>query len=268
MSKTTKASNGKAGSDKAASAQEAAQTGLPLFLKNPRPLDAEVHGTAGLKKDGNFNFAQQTNSVPITLAELPEAALYYPIVFTGDDSALPVVVLGLEQSNYFVSDKGQWNDANYIPAYVRQYPFVLMEVDNGKRLVLCVDEAAESFTAKGPGNAFFEADKKPTAFTQGALDFCTAVHQQHMLTRGFVEVLKQYDLLSLQGIQVNVSQGKTIRLSGFKILDEAKFNQLPGETILKLREQGYLGLIYMVLASSRNWPKLARFATLDTRKAA
>jgi hypothetical protein len=131
-----------------------------------------------------------------------------------------------------------------------------------------VDEGSDNYTAKNPGNAFFDKDKKPTPFTQGALDFCTAVHQQHMLTRGFVEVLKEHGLLSEQGIQVNISQGKVVRLGGFKILDEGKFNQLSGEVILKLREQGYLGMIYMILASSRNWPKLARFATTDTRKAA
>ena len=41
---------------------------------------------------------------------------------------VPVAILGLRgAANQFVNSEGAWREGKYIPAYVRRYPFILME---------------------------------------------------------------------------------------------------------------------------------------------
>ncbi len=53
---------------------------------------------------------------------------------------MPVVVLGvLWDQNNFVDENGQWT-AQYVPAFVRRYPFVFAGSEDGARFTLYIDE--------------------------------------------------------------------------------------------------------------------------------
>jgi len=61
---------------------------------------------------------------------MPHAARTYPIVFSAAAPTVPFAVVGLrENENLFVDATGNWRDDAYIPAYVRRYPFCLVETD-------------------------------------------------------------------------------------------------------------------------------------------
>ena len=117
----------------------AQDTGLPLFFKKPAPLDLKRHAKAGLLPSQDIAFAATTNSIIINAIEFFEATRQYPIVFTQAETPLPAVIVGLEQKNYFVNDKGRWKEDAYIPAYVRKYPFVFMDVPERNEFLLCID---------------------------------------------------------------------------------------------------------------------------------
>lgn len=239
--------------------KENPSSGLPLLYKLPSTLDAVRHAGASINTKADFSFTKSTNSLPINAIEFIEAVKTYPIVFTSDESPLPVVIVGLEKNNYFVKADNSWQGSAYIPAYVRQYPFIFFERVEEKKFYLCVDEAAPQFSATKTENskALYTADGKPTALTSNALKFCTAFYQHHIITSNFCEDLKEHKLLQPYQSEVALTSGKKARLSGFQMIDEKALNALPDKVYLSFRKKGWLPFIYFSLASTSNWKNLA-----------
>lgn len=234
---------------------------LPLFFKKPTPLDVKRHAKAGLLPVQDLSFAASTNSILINAVEFFEAAKQYPIVFTQGDTPLPAVIVGLEKQNYFVNDKGEWKKDTYLPAYVRKYPFVFMDMPERKEFLLCIDEAAPQYKEKADKDALpLYKDEQASELTKNALDFCTAYHNHHQLTRRFCKDLKDADLLTLTRSDAKLYNGREIHLGGFLAIDEKKFNALPESTIIDFFKKGWLPLIFAALMSGSNWKRLVDMA--------
>ncbi len=82
---------------------------LPLFYKEPRPLQVELHGGKAIKRQIDYRFAASAHAVVLHTREFRLAAASYPIIFTDDAPAMPLAVLGYQVGqNVFVNDAGQW----------------------------------------------------------------------------------------------------------------------------------------------------------------
>lgn len=243
-------------------AQEKPKGGLPLFYTTPSVLDATRHAKSTVSSTNDYAFARGTNSVTLNSIEFIEAARYYPIVFASDEAALPAVVLGLEQSNYFVNADGTWREDHYIPAYIRQFPFIFFEQPSEERFYLCIDEAAPNFHLDGAaeGAPLYDAEGKPTPLSNHALEFCTAYYQHHSITQNMCADLVKHALLTPFHSEAKLANGTTLNLGGFQMIDEAAFNKLPDETFLEFRKKGWLAFIYFALASTANWKRLIDLA--------
>jgi hypothetical protein len=258
---TGKGKDDMAKDDKSTStARQAVGGPLPLFYKKPRPLDSRIHGKKQLKRDVNFAFSRETNSVPINSIEFALVQRSYPIVFSGDVTPVPLAVTGLRNSeNLFVDEKGQWSPGHYVPAYIRRYPFIFMEGPDGLQFVLCVDEDSKFLTESG-GTPLFEADGKPAQLTQNALNFCSAFQGNNVQTREFSEQLKKHNLLVENQANATIAGAEKVSLGGFKIVDEQRFNALPSDVFLEWRAKGWLHLVYSHLMSMANWATLVDLA--------
>lgn len=233
----------------------AAAPSLPLFYSGPQALSAERHGAKALASDANYSFARETNSVPVTALELPRVMLNYPIVFTAAEPVAPVAILGLRGArNLFVSDDGTWRAGAYIPAYVRRYPFILMESPDKQQYTLCIDEAAPH--VGDTGQAFFE-DGEPTEVTKKALEFCATYQGQHVQTLEFTAMLDKYSLLVDNRAAITLASGEKLSMSGFRVIDEEKFTALPDDVFLDWRQRGWIALVYCHLLSLGNWQSMA-----------
>jgi hypothetical protein len=239
----------------AADGRSAARSaGLPLFYRAPRPLDSRRHAGKRLKP-ADFGFARQTNSIPLNGIEFLLAVKHYPIVFTATDPAVPVAVVGLRgRENLYVRADGSWAPGAYVPAYVRRYPFIFLENPEQKQFTLCIDEASGSL-ADAEGELLFEGDA-PAAAALRARDFCTAFQGQAMATRAFADAVAGAGLLVENRAQAVLRDGRGLGLTGFRVLDEAKFNALPDEIVLEWRRKGWLPLVYCHLISTGNWANL------------
>lgn len=234
---------------------------LPLFFKKPVPLDMKRHAKAGLLPVQDISFAATTNSILVNAVEFFEAAKQYPVVFTQSESPLPAVIVGLEQQNYFVNKKGQWKEGAYIPAYVRKYPFVFMDAPERNEFLLCIDEAAPQYKENGGKDTLpLYKDSTPSELTRNALEFCTAYHNHHQLTRRFCEDIQNAGLLTPMRSDAKLSTGREIHLGGFQSIDEKKLAALPEATILDFFKKGWLPLIYAAIMSASNWKKLVDMA--------
>jgi hypothetical protein len=238
------------------------ETGLPLFFQSPHALDNVRHKTAAILPTAGFGFARTTNSIPLSAVEFVEASHAYPIVFTPGEHPAPVVIVGLERENYFVEKDGSWKKDSYIPAYVRQYPFVLFDRAEDKKFYLCIDEAAPHYRTTGSENTLplYKSDGSPSDATESALQFCTAFYQQHLLTRQFCADLATYNLLVPYQSDVTLKDSRKLHLGGFQIIDEKRLSALPDDVFLTFRRKGWLPFIILALASTASWKRLINLA--------
>ncbi len=238
--------------------QQALQKNLPLFFKNPHPLHAKRHGKAGLNHVGTFGFAADTNSVPLNVQEFFEAARSYPIVFTKTETPVPVALLGFKEENAFVDAQGRWRENSYIPAYVRRYPFILLEEPTDNKLILCVDEDAPHYTAEAPELPFYTSGEEANELMQNALNFCVAYQKHHQQTLEFTKALQKQGLLQEKASNLRMPDGREMNLSGFLMIDADKYAALSDETFLEWRKKGWLPAIEVALMSQHNWQALAK----------
>ena len=239
---------------------------LPLFYKNVRPLDRHQDTHLKIKRVQNYNFAKGTNAIPLTAEEMGSAAVSYPIVFAGAPISVPAMVVGINNDeNVFIDAKGQWQADSYIPAYVRRYPFILMEgKTEAEPLALCFDAASNIIGTEGELPLF--DNKEPTETLQQAIRFCTNMRSQAQFTTEFVTGLQQHNLLVPQQAKFTLPNGKEASLAGFQMIDTDRFQKLPDTLLGEWHRRGWLALIYAHLLSNQNWQKL--LGMLATRTAA
>jgi hypothetical protein len=232
---------------------------MPVFYSRPRPVNAIVDRGRSLGLLADFGFARGTNSVVLNAVEFPHAARTYPIVFTTVEPRAAIAVLGLEgQENLFVTEAGTWQPNAYVPAYVRRYPFILMEQPEKNEYVLCIDEDANLLSTSEERPLF--KDDAPTQVVQDALSFCREFQEQTAATGAFVTELVKHDLLVQNEARIALNSGKQMTLRDFNVVDETKFNALPDEVFLEWRRRGWLHLVYCHLLSMANWANLVELA--------
>lgn len=241
-------------------------TGTVLFYSQPEPLSPEMHGKLGVKSmDGPFAFAKPGHAVPLTVGEFPLAAVTGPIIFVGEEK-LPIAVMGLNAGdNMFLRDDGMFEPGIYIPAYIRRYPFVFANDDDAKQMVLCVDRAAEFIVDKDFDQPFFEADGKPSQYTQNCIDFCNNFEIERQRTQSFVQILKDLDLFEAKVANYTPNNpdgtlGEPQKIADYFGVSEEKLNALPADKLVELRNNGALAQIYTHLVSLVGWDRLVALA--------
>lgn len=231
---------------------------LPLFFKAPHLLDRKRHGEAGLKKLNHFRFAEQTNSVPVAVTEFVEIARSYPIVLTDEAKPTPVAVLGLRKKNNFLDKNGRWLGYAYVPAYVRKYPFALVEVPEQEKFALCVDEGAEHYMESKPDMPFYK-DGDPAELCREALQFCGSFQKQMEQTTAFTVALKEAGLLKPKETDITLPSGEKLQLGGFLMVDEEGLQAMQEATVIEWQKRGWLSLLSVMIMSQINWKYLLQF---------
>jgi len=236
---------------------------LPLFYKNPEPLDAKKHNSVFLKKNFGFGFTKSVNAIPVNMIEMTQVLHYYPIAFSPDNNATPVAIVGLrDNENLFLQDDGKtWLSDTYIPAYIRRYPFIFSEMPKSEQLTLCIDNTPDILDKKGE-QSFFEDDGKPSELSKSALEFCKSYHAASQQTATFGQALVEHELLIEQEATINVAGNRRINFSGFKIIDEKKLASLDDKAFLEFKEKGWLPFVYAHLFSGTQWNRLSRILNL------
>ena len=233
----------------------APEQAMPMFYAAPRPLDRARDGNLKISRPKHFNFAANTNAIPLLLDELPMAAAWYPIVFADGPSPIPAAVVGLQNDkNLFLDETGNWMGGAYLPAYVRRYPFILMDDPVQKQFVLCIDDKSDMLSEDGEFPLF--DGEQPSDFTKSAMEFCAALRQQGETTDAFVKALKEQNLLVPYDAQMDLRDGTQMQLQGFLVIDPQKFDALPDNVYLQWRKKGWIGLIYAHLIASHRWQNL------------
>jgi len=227
-----------------------------FFYKNVVAIDKKKHSDYKIEGNkNNFEFVKNSISVLLTAVEFQESAREFPILFTkgADDKIVPAAIFGLRESeNLFVDQDFHWT-GNYVPAYIRRYPFVFFEQDD--TLTLCVDEDYSGFQ-KETGEPLFLDDGEQADSLKQAMSFLVEYQNQFKRTELFVEQLVKLDLLKDYNAKVSMNDGREFSIGGFMAIDEQKFQEISDEALSQLFRSGDLGLIYAHLASLKNLQSL------------
>jgi hypothetical protein len=242
-----------------------------LFYQKPIALNRETHKALKVRSVNSFAYAAAINSVPLTSNEFASAARQLPILFVPDPNnrPSPVALLGLRNDeNLFVDADGRWS-GSYIPAFIRRYPFVLIQGNKPEELTVGIDAAFPGFNTE-VGEPMFGEDGTEGPGLKRAIEFLNAYRIEAKKTQDLAAQLKRLDLLIPRSIAVQNKDGSKITLDGFFVVDEQRLAKLDEKEAVTLLRSGHLAWIYMHLLSLHNLSDLSSRLTArgDVKKSA
>lgn len=232
------------------------------------PLDREVH--KNLKLDTEQPVVSRVadqNSVFLAAVEFGDACKEYPVVFVragnagpdGKPAVAPLAVLGLRAGSNLFVDGDKWT-GNYVPAYIRRYPFVMARLDDSTtNMAVCYDTKWPAFN-ETTGEALFK-DGQPSEFLLNAKSFLENFEQEAERTRLICNLLVEMELLQDMRFEATLPSGEKFDVEGFLALDEKKYAELADDKVLQLHRNGLIALIEMHRLSLTNMNRLvAKYA--------
>lgn len=230
----------------------APQAQLPLFYNGLEPLSSQAHADFRLQIRDKAPFLVNQHAVPVTVEEFPLVQRFMPIVFSAGDEPVPLALMGLNEGvNTFFDEEGKLVEGNfYVPAYIRRYPFLLARLrPDTDELSLCFDPSSGVVAATEDGEALF-AEGQPSEFTKGILQFNEQFEQAGARTGMFMKDLKELGILMDGEVSIQPEgAAQPFVYRGFLMVDEAKLNELRGDQLRKIVQNGMLPLIYAHLFS-------------------
>ena len=224
------------------------------IYKDVRPLDKTEDAKLRISELKGFDYAASMHSCAITVDEFYEAAKSAPIVFADTPNGVKAVsLLGVrEGQNVFVSSEGEWTKSEYVPAYIRRYPFIFFEQDNV--FALGIDHGCAAVN-KSKGKAVFNKDGEASDYVNNVLVFMQDYQTAAQRTDFFVNRLVELDLLEEANATIRENDVAT-GIVTFKRISEEKLNKLDDEKALALLREGFYRLISAHLLSLTNFGKL------------
>ncbi len=236
----------------------------PLFYQSIRMLNRDTDKDFRVVTDATrFGFAAGAHIIPAVVDEFVLGGRALPIVFIpGTARATPVFLVGLNPGhNRFVDGEGHWT-AEYTPAFVRRYPFIIGEVENASPLI-CIDEGS-SLLSKTAGEPLFLPDGEQSPLLKNTITFVSQYMAAAKRTEAFVDLLHQFNLFRIITIDVRTSRDESKTLHGTMTVDTAKLNEMSDADFLTLRKNSALEPIFAHLSSLQTIDKLANALVAKT----
>ncbi|MCK4797392.1 MAG: SapC family protein [Spirochaetes bacterium] len=236
-----------------------------LFYGKTVALNKELHKNKKISPPtDNYSFTAKTNSVILTGPEFGNACKELCIVFSRikNNQIVPVVLLGVRNNeNLLLNSSNKWC-ADYIPGFIRRYPFVLAEasIKDSETLTVCIDESYPGFGVE-KGEPLFENNGEYSPFLLNTIQFLKDYHNQFKLTESFTSRLQELDLFKEYTAKFDLKNGQSFRLGEFLIVNEKKLYELEDKQVLELFQAGQLAWIFFHLTSLANMGLLVDVAS-------
>lgn len=231
--------------------QPPANAALPLLYRGLEPLNSGQHSKMKLKRGQTIPEVGKIHAIPVTIDEFIPAQRNYPIIFSAGENPVPLALMGLNEGvNTFIDEQGMPIDqAAYMPAYLRRYPFMLAKLrPDSDELSLCFDPTGGGIAEDGD-EALFDGDQ-PSELTRNILTFCEQFETAGQRTHAFMEEVLKLDLLMEGEVSIQpegVEQPFLYR--GFRMIDEDKLRNVRGDELRRLNQNGILSLLFCHLFS-------------------
>ena len=245
------------------------QNGGTVFVKTSKNISIDKkHNINNIKKRKNMNIAAlhsdehrdlryvggalpDTPVAKITISEMKRCAENFCIVFTNE--IVPTMLVLLGQENNVMIDE---NFNGYVPASLKNYPFLLGNAD-GKR-VLCVDMDSEQIQKGGEeGEILFDKEGNKSEFLGKVVSALKNYDADFRKTEAMMEEIKKAGILVDKELNLKVGEENYVLIKGFSIVSKSKLNELDDKTLAMFVRNGYMNLINIHLSSLGNFQTLA-----------
>jgi SapC len=216
----------------------------PMLYRSIVALNRDSHRKLKFDQaDRPYAFASKTHLIPAVIGEFARAQRHLPILFVpGNPQPAPVFLVGVRPGhNAFVDSQGRWR-GDYVPAFARRYPFMLGETLDGGSLA-CIDDTCLSLNQKN-GDPLFAEDGSESPFLQQKIRLITDYFGAAKRTDLFTRTLNDLRLLQPVTIEAKALEGGSTALHGLMVVGAARLNEVSGEDLANLRNQGFLAAIY------------------------
>ena len=225
------------------------------IYESPVVVDRIRHATMRVAPVSGFGFAVGCQAVPLAAVEFIEVAREYPIVFARvQERLVALAVLGVRANeNLFVTADGRW-EGRYVPAFLRRYPFVVIEAPGGV-LSLGLDEGCPAVGA-ADGELLFDHDGNNTAFLERTLSFVSQAQDSYNATQTLLATIEQLGVLVPMNARFAMKDGRHLEINDFLCVQEEKLLSIDAENLEKIYRTGILALMYAHLWSLGNFNRL------------
>ncbi len=224
------------------------------------PINREQHKHLKVKPGENFIHASNDHLILVNVREFVSVATEFPIVFVKDAKTgefVATIVMGLQEKENLYCSQPKWEGV-YIPQVLKNYPFsVALPSADSEEVVVMLDESSDRVNAL-EGENLFDSKGVETEYLKAKAAAVVQFIEDASLTKSFIKMLLEMDLVSMQDLTVNVGNDKTQKMNGIYLVDEKKLNELNDESFAKLRKNGSLPAIYAHLLSIRQINRVVR----------
>jgi len=237
-------------------------------MANLQAISKEHYADKKWQLNPGYLFAAKDAVCPIVLQELPNAMANMPIAFMlSEGKYYLAAVQGLApQTNLFVDANGDWL-GKYIPASYRTYPFLLASAgEDGKNLVMCVDEDSGLVGGDEADQPFFNEEGEFSEQMQDMLKFLSEGYSGRLAAVRICAQLQEHNLFKPWNLQIQYEEGNHA-IEGLYCIDEPAFNELSDEVFIEFRKTGALPVVYSQLLSMQKISNLADVAQARAKSA-
>ena len=233
-------------------------TSAPQFFNKIAPLSRTKHAKLGLRAT-NYACAAAFPLISLAAVEFAPAAANYPLAFSGSNPPEAVCVTGgLPGINLHVDSAGAWRFGHYIPAAVRQFPFLaLPSPQQPGAFTAAIEEASRLFDPEAPDKLFENAGM--TALCRERVEFAAKVASEFEKSKALCAALLENDLLMPAR---NVAPSRlAVRsvIRDLRVVDPERLRALPDNLRASWQARGWLAALEAHVASAANWERLLAY---------
>ena len=227
------------------------------MYKKLEVLNKIQHKNKSVAEVSDFLYSKNLINAPIALSEFFEACKNYPIFFAKDkdNKWFSTALLGYKEGeNLFVDKKGKWKELHYIPAFIRGFPFILVNQENKKEMVVSID--SEYLDEKKSSKKLFDENGNNSEFLNNVIGFLNQYYTDSLSANEFIKQLETWELLEEKVVNNKKPSNSLKLLGGFFIVNEEKLKHLSKKKKDDICAKDAYSLITAHLISLSNIQKL------------
>lgn len=220
-------------------------------MPNIAILNNQAHRTLRVQASAAARYGDNQRFVPVIVGEFAHLAVHYPILLTKDQDTGAFFIgamLGFDEGeNLFLDGRGM---ESYRPLNLQRGPFftagseVAIDLDSPR-----IDEG---------GRALFTETGEPSQYLQSIMALFRDLVPGLEVTKTFVQTLVSLKLIEPIDIDLAFDDGSRRNLTGLYTINQNALRALPDASVIDLFRRDYLQAIYLMIASLKQVPVLAR----------
>ena len=223
------------------------------MYKNIKILDKEKFKNVKFDEVNNVEVAKNIGLIPLGFTEIWHASHHCPIIISAGENAEFLSFTGITKEITIFN-----KDEVYLPAFVRSYPFLNVEIKGENEKINSVIAIDENVDFVGKNKQFFIIDKEKniTKEANSKIELVRELNRQREISKKIIAELKAHDLLVKKDLKVVVDNNERMILDEFYIINIEKLTKLDDAILALWARKGWMGIFDAHIKSLNNFQKV------------